>query len=172
MCQLKCKCLDTLSIELDPNSIIYSKPCRYWQNYLFRNQDGFILTLPPYPSQCVFTSQCPGVSREQWGRGGRDGLYFSKLIAGVMVGSEKHLLSFHRITGHFIEKRAVFSPAPTTSKFRPHREDFQWLQKGCCKHLVAGNGGFHQCFVPPLRHNSQSFVPFFWLWNTWKIIKR
>lgn len=50
-----------------------------------------------------------------------------------MVVSEKHLLSFDRITGHFTEKRAGFSPAlaPYGFKYIPHGEDFQkstaWL---------------------------------------------
>lgn len=57
-----------------------------------------------------------------------------------MVVPEKHLLSFHRITGYFTKKRAGFSPAltPYSFKYKPHREDFQRLQKGCYKHLVAG----------------------------------
>lgn len=49
-----------------------------------------------------------------------------------MVVSEKHLLSFYRITGNFTKKRAGFSPvpAPCSFKYMPHGEDFQKTTEG------------------------------------------
>ena len=51
---------------------------------------------------------------------------FQQSITGVMAVSEKRLLSFQRITGHFTEKGAGFSPAlaPYNFKYVPHGEDF------------------------------------------------
>ena len=73
------------------------------------------------------------------------------------------------------EKSCVFSSTYTFKlQIQPHGEDFQWLQTGCSKRLVAGNGGFYQCCVSPLRESTvvKVLFPSFWLWNTWKSINK